>query len=76
MIFSTVKENWKYLKKTYSMKRDISTYYEIRNKIFNTKQTSLLVVDYYGNLNGLWIKLDNYQSLKMTCKANTSTLQS
>ncbi|KAL2320148.1 hypothetical protein Fmac_029117 [Flemingia macrophylla] len=67
------KEIWENLSQTYSMKKDTAACYEIENKIFNTKQGSLSVTDYYGALNGLWIELDQYQSLKMRCTADTTT---
>jgi hypothetical protein len=44
------------------------------NQIFNIKQGSLSVVEHYGMLNGLWIELDQYQNLTMTCTCNSTTL--
>ena len=74
MFFSTAKEIWENLSKTYSMKKDTATCYKIENKVFNTKQGSLSITNYYGTLNGLWIKLDQYQDLKMTSTADFVTL--
>ena len=73
MFFSTVKEIWENLSKTYSMKKDTATCYKIENKVFNTKQGSLSITNYYGTLNGLWIKLDQYQDLKMTSTVDSTT---
>ncbi|RDX71963.1 hypothetical protein CR513_48619, partial [Mucuna pruriens] len=61
---------WENLIETYSMKEDSTTCYDIESKIFNTKQETLSIIEYYGTLNGLWIKLDQYQGLKM-CKADS-----
>nr|KYP43794.1 hypothetical protein KK1_034774 [Cajanus cajan] len=74
MFFSNAKEIWENLRKTYSMKKDTAACYDIESKIFNTKQGSLSVTDYYGTLNGLWIELDQYQNLKMKCIADSDTL--
>jgi len=74
MFFSIAKEIWENFSQTYSMKKDIAACYEIENKVFNTKQGSLSLTDYYGTLNGLWIKLDQYQDLKMTSTADFVTL--
>ena len=74
MFFSTAKEIWENFSQTYSMKKDIAACYEIENKVFNTKQGSLSLTDYYGTLNGLWIELDQYQDLKMTSTADSATL--
>ena len=56
------------------MKKDTAACYELKNKVFNTKQGGLSVTDFYGTLNGLWIKLDQYQDLKMTSTADSATL--
>lgn len=40
-------------------------------EVFNTRQGSLSTIDYYETLNGLWIELDQYKSLKMTCDSAT-----
>ncbi|RDY02261.1 hypothetical protein CR513_14313, partial [Mucuna pruriens] len=34
-------------------------------KIFNSRQGTLSIIEYFGTLNGLWIELDQYQGLKM-----------
>nr|KYP41478.1 hypothetical protein KK1_037163 [Cajanus cajan] len=74
MFFSNAKEIWENHRKTYSMKKDTAACYEIESKIFNTKQGSLSVTDYYGTLNGLWIELDQYQNLKMKCTVDSDAL--
>ncbi|RDX67460.1 hypothetical protein CR513_53664, partial [Mucuna pruriens] len=55
---------------TYSMKKDSTACYDIESKIFNSRQGTLSVIEYYGTLNELWIELDQYQRLKM-CKADS-----
>ncbi|RDX99825.1 hypothetical protein CR513_17066, partial [Mucuna pruriens] len=40
------------------------------NKIFNSRQGTLSVTEYYGTLNGLWIELNQFQGLKM-CKGDS-----
>ena len=74
MFFSTAKEIWENLQQTYSKRKDISACYELENQIFNTKQGSLSVTEYYGILNGLWIELDQYQDLTMKCNEDTAIL--
>ncbi|RDX89315.1 hypothetical protein CR513_28967, partial [Mucuna pruriens] len=54
------------------MKEDSAACYDIESKIFNSRQGTLCVTEYYGTLNGLWIELDQYQRLKM-CKAYSIT---
>ncbi|RDX85726.1 hypothetical protein CR513_33043, partial [Mucuna pruriens] len=54
------------------MKNDSSACYDIGSKIFNSRQGTLSVIEYYLTLNGLWIELDQYQGLKM-CKADSIT---
>ncbi|RDX95737.1 hypothetical protein CR513_21706, partial [Mucuna pruriens] len=55
---------------TYSIKKDSTACYDIENKIFNSRQGTLLVIEYYRTLNGLWIELAQYQGLKM-CKTDS-----
>ncbi|XLR58188.1 hypothetical protein S83_008860 [Arachis hypogaea] len=74
MFFPTASEIWNNLSQAYSMKKDIATCYEIEKQIFNTKQGSLSVTDYYGMLNRLWIELDQYQNLTMQCTPDSITL--
>ncbi|RDY12010.1 hypothetical protein CR513_03245, partial [Mucuna pruriens] len=62
-------EIWENLIETYSIKKDSTTCYDIESKIFNCRQGTLSVTEYYGTLNRLWIELDQYQGLKM-CKAD------
>ncbi|RDY13221.1 hypothetical protein CR513_01901, partial [Mucuna pruriens] len=38
------------------MKKDSVACYDIESKIFNSRQGTFSVVEYYGTLNGLWIK--------------------
>ncbi|RDX89134.1 hypothetical protein CR513_29180, partial [Mucuna pruriens] len=45
---------------TYLMKKDFTACYDIESKIFNSRQGTLSVTEYYGTLNGLWIELDQY----------------
>ncbi|RDY12004.1 hypothetical protein CR513_03239, partial [Mucuna pruriens] len=69
MFYSFVCEIWENLIETYSIKKDSTTCYDIESKIFNCRQGTLSVTEYYGTLNRLWIELDQYQGLKM-CKAD------
>ncbi|RDX69464.1 hypothetical protein CR513_51414, partial [Mucuna pruriens] len=55
------------------MKKDSTAYYDIKSKIFNFRQETLSVIEYYGTLNELWIELDQYQGLKM-CKGDSIIL--
>ncbi|KAI5430357.1 hypothetical protein KIW84_034803 [Lathyrus oleraceus] len=56
------------------MKQDMSACYDLKRKIFNTKQGNLSITEYFGVLNGFWIELDQYQNLKMECSKDTATL--
>ncbi|RDY02145.1 hypothetical protein CR513_14445, partial [Mucuna pruriens] len=69
MFYSFAHEICENLTETYSMKEDSTACYDIESKIFNSKQGTLSVTEYYETLNGLWIKLDQYQGLKM-CKVD------
>ncbi|RDX72453.1 hypothetical protein CR513_48059, partial [Mucuna pruriens] len=73
MFYSSIREIWENLIKTYSMKKDYVACYDIERKIFNSRQGTLFVIEYYGTLNELWIELDQYQRLKM-CKADSIIL--
>ncbi|RDY05100.1 hypothetical protein CR513_11095, partial [Mucuna pruriens] len=70
MFYSFVPEIWENLIETYSMKKDSTACYDIESKIFNSRQGTLSIIEYYGTLNGLWIELDQYQGSKM-CKADS-----
>lgn len=48
------------------MKEDMVVYYYLKRKTFNTNYIGLLINDYFGVFfSNFWIKLDQYQSLKM-----------
>jgi predicted outer membrane lipoprotein len=56
------------------MKQDMYACYDLKRKIFNTKQGNLPVTEYFGVLNALWTELDQYQNLKMECSKDTVIL--
>ncbi|RDX66794.1 hypothetical protein CR513_54395, partial [Mucuna pruriens] len=70
MFYSSVREIWENLIETYLKKKDFVACYDIESKIFNFRQGTLSVTEYYDTLNGLRIELDQYQELKM-CKAGS-----
>ncbi|RDX72762.1 hypothetical protein CR513_47707, partial [Mucuna pruriens] len=70
MFYFFVYEIWENFIETYSMKKDSTACYDIESKIFNSRQGTLSITEYYGTLNGLWIELDQYQGLNM-CKSNS-----
>ncbi|RDX91162.1 Copia protein, partial [Mucuna pruriens] len=70
MLYSFVCEIWENLIETYSMKKDSTACYDIESKIFNSRQGTLSVTEYYRTLNWLWIRLDQYQGLKM-CRTDS-----
>nr|KYP41954.1 Copia protein [Cajanus cajan] len=72
MFYPNAKNMWEDLCELFSLKKDFVAYYNIQSKIFNTKQGALSILEYHGILNGLWIKLDQYQSSK-TCKVDATT---
>ncbi|KOM56062.1 hypothetical protein LR48_Vigan10g195400 [Vigna angularis] len=71
MFHSSAKEIWDDLQNTFSLKKDFAACYDIESRIFNTKQGSHSVSEYHGILNGLWIELDQYQTIKM-CKTDAA----
>ncbi|WVZ02278.1 hypothetical protein V8G54_023084 [Vigna mungo] len=73
MFHSSVKEIWDDLQSTFSLKKNLTATYDIKNMIFNTKQDSLSVSEYHGILNGLWMELNQIQTMKM-CKTDVATL--
>ncbi|XP_050878255.1 uncharacterized protein LOC127082074 [Lathyrus oleraceus] len=58
MYLSSAKAVWEYLRHSYSMKQNMSACYDLKRKIFNTKQGNLSITEYFGVLNGFWIELD------------------
>src|SRR6266487_2360674 len=74
MFLSTARAIWDYLSCSYSMKQDMSACYDLKRKIFNSKQGNLPVTEYFGALNALWIELDQYQNLKMECSNDAAIL--
>ncbi|RDX58409.1 hypothetical protein CR513_62275, partial [Mucuna pruriens] len=70
MFYSSAREIWENLIETYSMKEDFVACYVIESKIFNFRQGTLSVIEYYRTLNRLWIELDQYQELTM-CKVDS-----
>ncbi|KAL2327646.1 hypothetical protein Fmac_021073 [Flemingia macrophylla] len=71
MFYSSAKEIWDDLQNAFSLKKDFAACYDIESRVFSTKQGSLSVSEYYGILNGLWIELDQYQTIKM-CKTDAA----
>ncbi|RDX63581.1 hypothetical protein CR513_57975, partial [Mucuna pruriens] len=57
MFHSSICEIWENLIETYSMKKDSTACYDIESKIFNSRQGTLLVTEYYGTLIELWIEI-------------------
>ncbi|RDX72057.1 hypothetical protein CR513_48513, partial [Mucuna pruriens] len=53
MFYSSIREIWKNLIETYSMKNDSTTCYDIESKIFNSRQGTLSIIKYYVTLNGV-----------------------
>ncbi|RDX68040.1 hypothetical protein CR513_53015, partial [Mucuna pruriens] len=67
MFYSFIREIWENLIEIYSMKKDSTAYYDIESEIFNSRQGTFSVTEYYGTLK---IELDQYQGSKM-CKADS-----
>ena len=74
MFLSSSREIWDALRQTFSKKQDIATSYELKMKIFSTKQGAMTVTDCYEILTGLQTKLDKYQNLQVECSKDASTL--
>ncbi|KAI5412098.1 hypothetical protein KIW84_056961 [Lathyrus oleraceus] len=58
MYLSSAKAVWEYLRHSYSMKQNMSACYDLKRKIFNTKQGNLSITEYFGVLNGLNVEFD------------------
>ena len=74
MFLSTAKDIWDTVKHTYSKVKNATLAYEIKTKIHSTKQGTMSTTEYYNILNGLWLELDYYQSIKMKCSEDTAML--
>ena len=61
----------KHLYNNFALKSYFVASYDTGTKVFNTRKVSLSKLEYHGFLNELWIKLDQYQNLKM-CKASVA----
>jgi len=68
MFLASTKEIWETVKQTYSKIQDASAIFEIKTKISSSGHGFLTVTEYYNNMNGLWLELDNYQDIKKVCK--------
>ncbi|WVZ19805.1 hypothetical protein V8G54_007127 [Vigna mungo] len=73
MFHSSAKEIWEDLQSTFSLKKNLAATHDLKNRIFTTTQGSLSVSKYYGILNGLWMELDQIQTMKM-CKTDAAVL--
>jgi len=60
----TTKEVWDTYKANYSKVDDAVQIYEIKMKVFETKQGIYSVCDYARTLQNLWQKLDHYEQFE------------
>src|SRR4051812_10546587 len=74
MFLPTTRDIWKNLMQTYSKKQDLSARFDLKNKIFNTKQGTMTVSEYFATMKGYWIELDKYKTLKMETANDTIAL--
>ncbi|XP_058749398.1 uncharacterized protein LOC131622387 [Vicia villosa] len=74
MFLPTARDIWENLMQTYSKKQDLSARFDLKNKIFNTKQGTMTVSEYFATMKGYWIELDQYQTLKMETANDTIAL--
>ena len=65
MFFAIAKDISDTMKNTYFKVWDVALVFEIKNKILSTKEGTMPVIENYNTLNGLWLELDYYQSIKM-----------
>ena len=75
MLLSTAKEIWDAVNKTFSKVGFVTQIFQIKRQIYNTKQGSMSVTDYYNTLKGLLTELDLYQNVKLKSSENTKTIK-
>ncbi|KAH7529152.1 hypothetical protein FEM48_Zijuj05G0154200 [Ziziphus jujuba var. spinosa] len=75
MFFTTAKEIWDCLHRTYSKARNTAQVYEIKVKAGATKQGDKFVTEYANLLQNLWQELDYYQVIEMKCHEDAVRIQ-
>ncbi|BAT78439.1 hypothetical protein VIGAN_02111500 [Vigna angularis var. angularis] len=73
MSFSTAREIWEGLAKSFADRYDHAECYELQCKIFNAKQGNLTVTDYYNSLKVLWAEWDRIEILKIKKNVDSIT---
>ena len=76
MFFSTAKEIWEFIRRTYSKARDAAQVYEIKVKTTATKQGDKSVTEYANLLQNRWQELDHYRVFEMKCPEDAGILKS
>ena len=76
MFFSTAKEIWEFIRRTYSKARDAAHVYEIKIKTAATKQGDKSVTKYANLLQNLWQELYHYGVFEMKCPEDAAILKS
>ena len=76
MFFSTAKEIWEFIRRTYSKARDAAQVYEIKVKTAATKQGDKSVTEYANLLQNRWQELDHYRVFEMKCPEDVGILKS
>lgn len=67
MFFTTAKEIWDSMQRTYSKARDATKVYEIKVRTSATKKVGKSVTKYANLLKNLWQQLDHYQVFEVKC---------
>ncbi|GFZ01178.1 hypothetical protein Acr_14g0008130 [Actinidia rufa] len=76
LFFSTAKEIWEFIRRTYSKARDAAQVYEIKVKTTVTKQGDKSVTEYANLLQNRWQELDHYRVFEMKCPEDAAILKS
>ena len=75
MFFTTTKEIWDVVNETYSKVYDVTQIFEIKTRIYATRQGDRSITEYANILKILWQELDHYQCLKMMCSEDAALLK-
>lgn len=67
LFYKTAKEIWEAVQEIYSDLENTSQCYEIRSKIWNTRQGNLTVTEYYNSLMELWQEIDLFYEMGWSC---------
>ena len=75
LLLDIAREIWSVASQTYSQVGHDAQIFEIRKKVYETKQGEWLIFQYHIELNSLWQELDYYQDFQVECPNDASKIQ-